>query len=451
MHMPQKEPWTRGDKAIIVGVIIAVGLTATFAAVDIANSAIPDVHIPRAVMPSPNGFDYAVAAAQSAVDGYPMQGYSPPPGAPRPARPLPRIPPPPRSAGKPDLRDKKTMALSLTLLKANAGVESSLRQAFQYQYLTPSVRSYTQPLSYLSSFRRISRVLAFQSEVDFARGDVHGAATSALDVIHLGNLIPRGGTQIHAYIGSGSQAIGRKPLWRAVASLDAATARSAASELEKDDAHYVSCVDTLGEDKLAGEAGLVEIMRQPHWQSTFQSVVGNNNNGQTSTDVQDYLSQATISKRAIMSSYVSAIDSEIAHAKQPYNANPPPVPTDPIVKALLVEDHGFRFDRTCNQAENRLLMIVCALRAYKLEHGVYPSTLAALTPTYLHAVPLDPFTAASPVAYRMSGKSYILYSVGPDTIDDGGKSVVGGGWHGDNTYRGVEIDSKGDIVAGIDL
>jgi len=356
------------------------------------------------------------------------------------------------------------MALAVTLLKTNAGVGAGLRQAFKYQYLTPSVRSYTQPLPYLAPFRRMSRMLAFQADVEFARGDVHGGVTSALDVVHLGNLIPRGGTEIHSYVGSSCQAVGRASLWHEVASLDTTAARNAASELETDDKNYVSCVDTLNEDKLAGEAGLVEIMRQPHWQSTFRSVVGNNGNGQTSSAVQDYFGQAMISKRSIMSSYVTAVDSEIAQAKQPYNVNPPSVPVNPIVDAFLVENRGFRFERTCNQAENRLLMTACALRAYKLDHGGYPASLSLLVPAYLHAIPLDPFTASSPLTYRLTPspfqgegrgevsaeKSYILYSVGPDTIDNGGQAVIEAP-SGSNSDGRVQIESKGDIVAGIDL
>ena len=39
----------------------------------------------------------------------------------------------------------------------------------------------------------------------------------------------------------------------------------------------------------------------------------------------------------------------------------------------------------------RLLMIDLALRAYRAEHGIYPSKLELLKPQYLAEIPLDPF------------------------------------------------------------
>ena len=64
-----------------------------------------------------------------------------------------------------------------------------------------------------------------------------------------------------------------------------------------------------------------------------------------------------------------------------------------------------------------------ALRAYRLEHGAYPATLAALTPAYLKQIPNDPFAASGPLHYKRQGSKYVLYSIGPDGKDDGGKPI----------------------------
>lgn len=48
-----------------------------------------------------------------------------------------------------------------------------------------------------------------------------------------------------------------------------------------------------------------------------------------------------------------------------------------------------------------------ALRRYKLDHGAYPNTLDELVPSYLKAVPLDPFTERPP-KYKRQGAGFEL-------------------------------------------
>jgi hypothetical protein len=73
-------------------------------------------------------------------------------------------------------------------------------------------------------------------------------------------------------------------------------------------------------------------------------------------------------------------------------------------------------------AERRMAAISLALRLYALDHnGRLPATLDELVPRYMAPVPNDPFTQASPFIYRPSGDNPILYSVGVNGADDGGK------------------------------
>ena len=64
-----------------------------------------------------------------------------------------------------------------------------------------------------------------------------------------------------------------------------------------------------------------------------------------------------------------------------------------------------------------------ALERYRLRHGQSPPDLAALVPRFLSAVPLDPMSA-KPFRYQLNPDgSFLLYSVGEDGIDDGGKAT----------------------------
>jgi hypothetical protein len=70
-----------------------------------------------------------------------------------------------------------------------------------------------------------------------------------------------------------------------------------------------------------------------------------------------------------------------------------------------------------------LLSVELALRCYQAEHGKPPEQLKELSPEFLKEIPLDPFNG-KPLVYRPQGTNWVLYSVGPDRVDDGGVPVV---------------------------
>jgi hypothetical protein len=73
-------------------------------------------------------------------------------------------------------------------------------------------------------------------------------------------------------------------------------------------------------------------------------------------------------------------------------------------------------------ARLRLLTAELALRCYRSDQGSAPARLDQLVPKYLQQVPTDPFSNR-PLVYRPQGTNWVLYSLGPDRVDDGGKSV----------------------------
>jgi hypothetical protein len=63
-----------------------------------------------------------------------------------------------------------------------------------------------------------------------------------------------------------------------------------------------------------------------------------------------------------------------------------------------------------------------ALKRYQLRQGKMPTSLTALVPEYLEAVPRD-LMDGQPLRYRLNADgSFVLYSVGEDAQDDGGDS-----------------------------
>jgi len=67
-----------------------------------------------------------------------------------------------------------------------------------------------------------------------------------------------------------------------------------------------------------------------------------------------------------------------------------------------------------------LARIILAVERYRLSHAGLPETVDQVVPAYLAAVPEDPFSGA-PLRYRRTERGFVVYSVGEDRKDDGGK------------------------------
>ncbi|HWF18294.1 MAG TPA: hypothetical protein VG754_03460 [Verrucomicrobiae bacterium] len=69
----------------------------------------------------------------------------------------------------------------------------------------------------------------------------------------------------------------------------------------------------------------------------------------------------------------------------------------------------------------RTALAAIAIERWRNQHaGVIPDSLDSLVPVYLPSVPVDPYNG-EPLKFRKTSKGYVIYSVGPDRQDDGGK------------------------------
>jgi hypothetical protein len=74
------------------------------------------------------------------------------------------------------------------------------------------------------------------------------------------------------------------------------------------------------------------------------------------------------------------------------------------------------------EQEQRNLRVAFALAAFRGDNGRYPAKLDELAARYLAAVPNDLFSGKA-LVYRPTEKGYLLYSVGVNGKDDGGRSA----------------------------
>jgi hypothetical protein len=71
------------------------------------------------------------------------------------------------------------------------------------------------------------------------------------------------------------------------------------------------------------------------------------------------------------------------------------------------------------------VLIACALERFRLKNSSYPEKLDALLPEFLASIPHDPVDG-SPMRYRRENDGgFVLWSIGANRIDDGGKLAPG--------------------------
>lgn len=132
----------------------------------------------------------------------------------------------------------------------------------------------------------------------------------------------------------------------------------------------------------------------------------------------------------------SRFDALSARSKQePWERTgaPPPPPQAgslilPRIWALGWSTSWSQDARDISLLRRRGIRAMIAIERYRATNGRYPSKLADLVPEFLAAEPRDPFTGRG-LAYRTIdpaadrfGRGYLLYSIGADGVDDGGRT-----------------------------
>jgi hypothetical protein len=420
---------SRGEKNLFLVTSFAIALLLGFGAWRSYVNAIPDVKIPTPKLPNPNAWDFYVKAGAAIVPANP------------PVDPAYDSQVVPRS----QWNKRYPTARKRSWIRANTRAMSVLRQGFKYSCLVPPQRAEDQMhLGANTKFRELARMLAMESRIRQTDNDWPGAAHSALDIIHLGQDISRGGVLIDYLVGCSINAIGRAELWQVLPHLNALEAKSAAYRLEKLYNSRVPFADVLREEKYWGQGNLLETMRSGQLQMDDLN--------EEKPSLVDRWRTWKVPRRVVYENYTTYMDSLIANARKPYGTpvTPPVIPNDPYNEALAPVFERSRLNEARNDAGSALLLIALALHAYQQEHMEFPTTISQLAPEYLQKIPVDPYDAGKPLHYHLAdknGQKYLLYSIGPDGVDNLGRVIEDKSKTDKSRYQ--VFDEKGDFVAGI--
>jgi hypothetical protein len=418
--------------------LTAIGILAGVGVIKWQASLMPEnTYVPMPKGPTPNARDIFLQAEALMKGNIDQYTSSPAPAGTTPAQ----------IADPSSPYYQLTLAQREAMVRENLPAIAKLEEGLKYQYFAVQPRSASFLMPYLAKDRAMARALVFAGKTREEHGDADGAMRYYMDAIHLGNDLPHGAIMIGALVGDACDAIGRRGAEGVFNQLDITGSKSAISQLEQFDQNRTPTSETIIEEKWLTQGALLNTFRSRSWERKWW-VSG------VSVRQLDLIDQAKAvneSPRTAYDHYTTYMNKLTAFAAQPWpveqKTRAPKLPTDPINQILLPVFDGAIFQAYVAQTMDRLLEIQIGLHAYKLRHGAYPNNLSDLKPELNSKLPIDPFSH-QPFKYQKQGETYLLYSVGPDGVDDHGKPVA----YTPNAtapYIVAGPDQKGDIVAGI--
>ncbi|HEX8550497.1 MAG TPA: hypothetical protein VF681_02965 [Abditibacteriaceae bacterium] len=428
----KREPLSRGEKVLAIASVVVVSTILGGGLWLERINAEPKLDFPPvAKRPSTNGFDVYLRAGQTIRDWAPTVDAASDTEIVTDAK----------------IREQRYgLARRQAWLKSNAGGFALFEKALTLPCLHPDVRR--QSLGQLPDyrdFRSLARQITARTNTLKLRGDWNGAAHSGLDSIQMGIDIARGGPIMSKHVGAACAAIGRASLENVPNRLNSRETTAAARRLEGLIARRVSYSEALEEEKWAASGQFLLRTRTTAWRDFVTP----------RQSLPLWLRLKTVSKTEVVFALIQRIQQAKNELEKPYSSLLPPPETNFGAIDLFMED-DYRATRLgYNQAREvtglNSLLLRFALRAYEAEQGKFPQTLDELAPKYLKAIPRDVFADGKPFHYRLEGKAYRLWSVGPDMKNDNGTPIPRE--HPlakDQPWRPIPIrnDSKGDWIAG---
>ena len=324
------------------------------------------------------------------------------------------------------------------------------------------------PIRYIGACRGASRMYALRANLAIGENRPADAWKDIQTMIRLGGLLHQDPRLIFRLVAVAVSEMGDRTAWRLAASgeLDAKAARAILAEVERSrpagletsvDSDFrfealdqIAKLSSLPPEQMAGhvawwqKAGLLlqealspanlgvleAAAKDIDWDSLLRRV----------NKHHDELAQALKAAPAERSRRLQAVFAEQAAAEERAKKAPGATATaevrsqwasDLIFAAAQTQAATLRrvvelLDRAAMARD--LTRVSLALAAFKAEKGCFPASLADLSPAYLKELPKDVFSGKD-LIYKpaVDGHGYVLYSVGENGVDDGGKDRAAGG------------------------
>jgi len=273
-------------------------------------------------------------------------------------------------------------------------------------FVLPEAADLNTPLDYLMSFRDVAVLLELRALWRLREGDTDGSIEDGLRIVRLGQRIEDGqGILVTLLIGLSTKGIGVG--WIDFVARHGSPSRDRCIEVARE----------LAQSEVRKEAVQTAVREEYRMFTEFLD------DSAFDVGVQRWLIQPNRTRRLFLASFRRIIDA----LEKPLRGSS--AKADPVGKSWLnyggetihaqVVDAIVRTTEECYRSRFviRATRVLLALRAYHVDHGRLPADLAALVPTFLDAVPRDPWDG-EPLRYSAAKRQ--IWAVGDDLVDDGG-------------------------------
>ena len=286
-----------------------------------------------------------------------------------------------------------------------------------------------------TNLREVARALITVADYHEHTGDFTGAVAARLDALELGVMLPRGGRLLELQLGWIIQSMAASRLEGLFERLSPPQLEDVASRLDRIICKQVPFVDVVREEtyfslnlvqsQFQRSQSLPSILQLHH---ELYSAVGDP--GARQPGLIDSARFVFANKQQIIDHVSEYFDALVHEYEKPIaKTSPVTINPEPLLQALDLEFIQQCFIKhTSYQAMLGMLLVETRLLRYHAANGRFPNALGDLIPAYQKGYPEDPF-GGQKFVYRTedNGKSYLLYSLGPNMEDDGGDPVLIGG------------------------
>ena len=276
-------------------------------------------------------------------------------------------------------------------------------------------------LVHIQQLRSVARLLDLEARVKAHEGDAQGAAESIHALFKLAGSLEHEPTLISQLVRIAIDGVGRQTLEELLphtAFGDGDLAFLQADLLATD--YEAAMVRTLQSERALS----LEHFRDPgNLGSGVSSLTWRLTRGQ---DLRKFLSvmeqsidiasQPAKASRAAMDEFERSLTK--ANSSVVHRARYP-------LTSLIFDPHTTFAWNVRGTAASRIAATALAVQRHRRTHGALPKLLQDLSPELLSSIPTDPFDG-QPLRYAVRGAGFVVYSIGENGKDDGGK----GDYHG---------------------
>jgi hypothetical protein len=298
-----------------------------------------------------------------------------------------------------------------------------------------------------------AQVFAAESRVAAAHGHYGAALGCALDAIELGGNIARGGGQSERGTGQSCQMAGLEEVERLYPHLPPAGLRQHLRRVRRLRQSWPTIAESLDVERQVQMARCAESLRTLGKQSLWQQLdateteLGSRNSGWMNPAPSPNKPWAhrwevwheALTPRAAVLQDLDRFYRELMIASSRPAPKGVPVPELRTLWAREFASTWFTGQYRGEWARHNLALVETALavRLFQLGRGRWPQRLEEIPHEWLPVVPVDVW--GQPIAYRLKRGEPVIYSIGADAKDDGGRAVAPSSFvHG----------GRGDLVFG---